>query len=68
MFIEVKLRPWVTPNFVSAEMPTAAREDGFKESPKWHISELEEDQLSELCDQFRKDIFAKAGKIDPKLK
>lgn len=31
------------------------------------LSVVSASTLSDLCDQFRKDIFAKAGKLDPNL-
>lgn len=63
---EVELRPFTTPNFVIQRMAPVKREEGFKEAPKYALSELEPSVLSELCDTFRREIFEKAGKADPK--
>lgn len=62
----VKLQPWQTPNYVLAKMPPRPRQEGFIELPKWHVRELDADVLSNLCDQFRAEIFRKAGISDPR--
>ena len=64
--MKVKLQPFSTPNYVIAESKSELKQDSMVESPKWHIKEVDETTLSEMCDQFRKDIFEKAGKRDPK--
>lgn len=66
MEMKVNLKPFSTPNFVIAEQRLGLKQDGIVEPPKWHITEVDVSTLSELCDQFRKDIFEKAGKFDPK--
>ena len=63
--IEIELKPFTVPNYVLGEMPLRLRQEGFVEGPKWHLKELDDITLSELCDRFRKDVFAKAGKKDP---
>ncbi len=54
--INIKLEPWLTPNFVRAETPGIC----------FTLSEASEEALSDLCDQFRAEVFRKAGKKDPK--
>jgi hypothetical protein len=66
MKMEFKLMPFIVPNFVSVSMPAGKREDGIKTLPSLALHELEPDVLSGLCDEFRKDVFAKAMKKDPK--
>lgn len=66
MEMKVKLRPFQTPNYVIAESKPGLRQDGIFECPKWHVKEVNEHTLSKLCDQFRRDIFEKAGKSDPR--
>ncbi len=46
-------------------MPPRERQEGMVESPKFHLRELEPEVLSELCDEFRRNVFAKAEKKDP---
>lgn len=65
--MNIKLKPWNVPNFICAEMPPRKRQDGFVEGPKWHVSEVSAEDLSEQCDKFRAEVFKKAGKGDPKL-
>ncbi len=66
MEINVKLQPFRVPNYALAESKPGLKHDGHVESQKWHLEELSISALSELCDKFRKDAFAKADKIDPR--
>jgi hypothetical protein len=63
--IEVKLRPFTVPNFVLVESRAAPRQEGFTESPKYALSELDSDTLDFLCEQFACAVFEKAGKPRP---
>lgn len=58
--IQRKLQPFSVPNYAIEEARVGKREDGLVETPKHHLSELDEDVLSQLCDQFRADVFARA--------
>lgn len=66
--MNIEIKPWLTPDFITAVMPTSRRQDGFNPDnvPKWHVSEVDEETLSEQCDKFREEVFKKAGKKDPK--
>ena len=68
MEIKVKLNGFDVPEYVFPEGKVLPRQAGLVMSQKWGLSELDENTLSELCDKFRADVFAKAGKADPKLK
>ena len=59
------LKPFQVPNFALAMMPPGARQDGFKEAPSFPLADLSVETLDGLCKQFRADVFAKAGKLDP---
>ena len=63
--IEVKLKPFQVPNFVLVEPTPGRRDEGMKEPSKFHLSDLDSDSLAKLCDEFRKQVFAKAGKTEP---
>lgn len=65
---EVELQPFMTPNFIVTVMPPGTRQEGMKEAPKIALADAGPATLSALCDQFREDIFRKAGKKDPRLK
>jgi len=63
--IKIALKPFSTPNFVLLNFPAGERQHGFKESPTVPLSEVDADSLAKLCDDFREEIFRKAGKRDP---
>jgi hypothetical protein len=63
--MKIELNPWMVPNFVTAKMPPRPRQEGFQEGPKWALSEVDADTLAAQCDQFRAEVFRKAGKPDP---
>lgn len=72
MDIKIKLKPFRVPNFVLVDADRVGqRQDGFNpdnNGMKFELSQLDEDTLDELCEQFRADVFQKAGKVDPELK
>jgi len=61
----IDLLPFNVPNYVLVVPKTGKREDGFTESPKFALSELSVETLEELCAQFRREVFIKAGKVAP---
>ena len=65
MKMEIELHPFTTPNFVIQKVEPRPRQEGMIEAPKYHLRELDPATLSRLCDQFRRDVFEKAGKTDP---
>ena len=65
--IELKLKPFSTPNFVLVEETPLSRQDGYREGRKFSLSEIGVVELSALCDKFRSEVFKKAGKVDPSL-
>lgn len=68
MEMKVRLQAFQVPNYVIAESRIGLKQDGLVENPKWHLNEVDEETLSELCDQFRHDVFIKAEKPDPRKK
>ena len=64
---QIRLQPFKVPNFVLTEPRAVNREEGFKESSKFALNELDEATLALLCEQFRDDVFKKAGKADPNV-
>lgn len=65
MEVKLKLQPMSVPNYVITVMPPRERQEGMIESPKFHLRELDPEVLAELCDEFRRNVFAKAEKKDP---
>ena len=64
----IKLQPFRVPNFVLTDPKIGKREDGFYEKPKYALNELDAATLDLLCEQFREDVFRKAGKMDTKAR
>jgi len=66
MEMKVKLQAFNVPDGVYPVIAPRPRQDGFGNNPKISLKDIPEEVLSGLCDQFRKDVFEKAGKKDPK--
>ena len=63
--ITLDLLPFRTPKYVLVKQSPGKKEDGFKEGPKFHLSELDSLVLNRLCNDFRNEVFKKAGKEQP---
>ena len=63
--IRIKLKSFSVPDFVITVGVPRERQKGWKEGPTFPMSELEPEVLAEMCDDFRKTVFKKAGKADP---
>lgn len=63
--IRIKLKSFTVPNFVIAVGVPREPQEGWQEEPKFPLSELEPEVLAEMCDDFRRAVFEKAGKADP---
>lgn len=63
--VKIDLLPFTTPNYVLQRMPPRPRQDGLTFAPKYPLCDVPADDLAALCDQFRAEIFRKAGKSDP---
>ena len=66
--MKIELIGFMTPNFVIQRMPPRPRQAGFHEAPKYALSEVPAEELARLCDDFRAEVFDKAGKPDPAKK
>ena len=66
-YMNITLKPWITPNFVIGETPPRTRQEGFNPdaAPKWALKEVDAETLAKMCDDFRAEIFRKAEKPDP---
>ena len=66
--MKIELLGFMVPNYVIQKMPPCPRteQDGLVEAPTYPLSEVPAEDLASLCDQFRGEIFRKAGKADPK--
>lgn len=63
--LQVELQPFQTPNFVLAVPKPRKREEGMKEATSYPLSDLDALTLHKLCEQFRDEVFRKAGKEQP---
>lgn len=61
MKMEIEIQKFSTPNFVlSIPQPNETNR------VSWPIREVDAQTLSKLCDEFRREVFAKAEKKDPR--
>lgn len=63
--IEVELQPFTVPNFVLTVQDPRPKQDGMQETPKYALSELDAQTLENLCNEFRGNVFTRAGKQQP---
>ena len=64
--MNVELVPFSVPNYVIVKMPPRSRQEGLdSNAPKFELKDLDAEELSKMCNDFRKAIFCKAGKKDP---
>ena len=59
------LLPFTVPDNVALKGEPRRRQDGFERQTVMPLADVSEGSLSDLCKQFRRDVFRKAGKIDP---
>lgn len=65
--IEVPIQPFSIPHFVRRDKKAAGPGDPEAEAA-FELSAVDAQTLSALCDQFRAEVFKKAGKADPRQK
>jgi hypothetical protein len=61
----LKLRPWRAPNYANVDMPLGRRQDGFTQLPSFALSELAQEALDDLTEQWLNDVYRTAGKVSP---
>jgi len=64
--IELEVSDWATPNVVEVKRPPRPRQEGFTPMPGILLADASANLLAELCDNFRAEVFRKAGKQDPR--
>lgn len=60
--ITLKLVTPMVPNYISVEMPTRPRQEGFTELPKFDVAELTDAQLNAIADDWRARLLANAAR------
>lgn len=63
--LHVELQPFQVPNFVMAVGKPGARQEGMRELPSYPLSDLDSETLDRMCNEFRNEIFRRAGKNQP---
>lgn len=58
--IDVQLKPFTVPSFVRAVSANDKDDSGC-----WPISSLSPETLEELCEEFTREVFERAGKRRP---
>ena len=68
--MKVETLPWLTPNFVRIKRDPRPRQEGidFNAAEGFSLEQVDAETLSDMCDEFRREIFNKAKKEDPKAK
>lgn len=61
--MKIQIKPFIVPNFV-----LMCDQQPMPQSVSFPLSNLDPEELSAMCDDFRAAVFAKAGKRDPKAK
>lgn len=63
----IDLHPFPVPDFVTIVSAPGKREDGIfpNKLSRIELKNLDDDALKALCDQWVKDVYAKAGKDQP---
>lgn len=65
MNINIKLKPFSVPNLVLEDAPPS--KSYVTDINSYAINLVDADDLSRMCDEYRKNVFQKAGKTDPRL-
>jgi hypothetical protein len=61
----VRFQPFNVPNYARIVMPTAPRQEGFKETPAIPIEDLEPDVLDALAARWLDNLYAAAKRPSP---
>ena len=60
--IALKLKPFMVPGFVQAEMPPGKRQDGIAELPSFALADLSQEALDGLASDWLDALYARANK------
>lgn len=61
----IEIQPFNVPNFVVPQMPGGQKQDGITFPRGIPLRDVDAEELATMCDNFRREIFRKAGKKDP---
>lgn len=63
----IEILPFPVPTGVTVKQKPGSRQDGLKPVPEIPLSEIDQDTLNELCNDFRAAVFAAAGRRRPEV-
>lgn len=66
--ISLKLKPWTIPNYASIDAPANPRQGGVDLLPSVAVRDLPIEALDSLAEQWRLDLYVKAGKPLPEAR
>ena len=66
--MQITFRPFITPSYALEDLAPRPGEAGFTAIMARSIRDIDAETLSQMCDNFRADVFRKAGKEDPSPK
>jgi len=58
--IKIEIQPFPVPSHVTLVMPVGKRQDGMKQAPTLALSELTDDALEVLIEEFATNVMAAA--------
>ena len=61
--IQVELNPFSVPTGVTLKQKPGLRQDGIRPNVELPLSQLSSEALEALCEEFRANVFAAAGKV-----
>ena len=66
--ISLNLQPFSVPDCIHDAAPPARRQDDYHEPQlkgrAFRLSELDENTLLRMCEDFKREVFRRAGKIE----
>lgn len=60
--LEMKLKPWLAPNFATLEQPPGLKQEGLRELPSIAVKDLPQATLDALAAEWLTNLYAKAEK------
>lgn len=63
--LQVEIKEFATPNFVTVVREPGERQEGFQPQEGIPLKEVDAKTLGRLCDNYRREVFNKAQKQDP---
>ena len=62
--ISLKLKPFAVPTHVTIELPPGRKQDGMQPLPTVLLSQLDDETLAGLIEEFSNAVLIAAGKVE----